>query len=177
MNKSNGFVLWLTGLSGSGKSTLAKAIREKCCSQRHVIILDGDEVRAGLCSDLQYTDSDRTENVRRLSEVATLCADSGAIVIVAAISPFHVDRMQARGRIGAHRFMEIFCHCQFEICRQRDVKGHYRRALAGEIAHFTGVSSPYEVPTEPDLVLDTAGSLDDCLMSVMGALIARKMFS
>ena len=173
MKSHSGFVVWLTGLSGAGKSTLANLIARRLSNERHVIVLDGDEIRAGLCCDLGYTDKDRKENIRRISEVAKLCADSGAIVLVAVISPFRHDRSEARAKIKNQRFMEVFCNCPIEICKERDVKGFYRRALAGEIKNFTGISSSYEAPTEPDLVLNTADSLDQCVLTMMNALVTR----
>lgn len=158
LNGHRGGVLWLTGLSAAGKSTLAMAaMRLLFARGRQVYVLDGDNVRHGLNRDLGFTPEARAENIRRLAETAKLMADAGLIVLVAAISPAQADRDHARGIIGSG-FHEIFVSADLDICRSRDPKGLYKRALAGEIANFTGVSAPYEVPRQADLVLDT-GSL------------------
>jgi adenylylsulfate kinase len=179
MNKNGGFVLWFTGLSGSGKSTLIKAVDNWLSTIGLCAIgLDGDQLRQGLCSDLGFSREDRKENARRISEVAKLCADSEAIVLVALISPFRADRRQAREIVGGRRFIEIYCDCPMDVCRERDVKGLYRRALAGEVRNFTGISSPYEAPVEPELILKTA-VLDEgeCLQLIMNVLAERGILS
>ena len=150
-------VLWFTGLSGSGKSTLARTMDGWL--QQHAFptcLLDGDTIRRGLCRDLGFSAADRQENIRRISEVAKLFVDAGTITLTACISPFRADRQKARERIGRANFIEIYCRCPLEICEQRDVKGMYKRARAGLIADFTGISSPYEEPDSADLVLETA---------------------
>ncbi len=154
MNRSH--VLWLTGLSGSGKTALAHAVQESlAASNFQVVCLDGDKIRQGLSSDLGFSREDRKENIRRISEMAKLLADTGKIVLVSVISPYEADRLQAKTIIGAERFSEIYVSCPLEVCIQRDVKGLYRRAIAKEIPEFTGISSPYEEPTEPALKLNT----------------------
>ncbi len=156
LNGHRGGVLWLTGLSAAGKSTVAMAaMRQLFARGRQVYVLDGDNVRHGLNRDLGFTPEARTENIRRLAETAKLMADAGLIVMVAAISPAQADRDHARGIIGPG-FHEIFVSADLDTCRTRDPKGLYKRALAGEIANFTGVSAPYEVPRQADLVLDTS---------------------
>ncbi len=150
-----GGIFWLTGLSASGKSTLAMraeaALQEKGL---HAYVLDGDNVRCGLCRDLSFSDEDREENIRRVSEVAALMADAGLIVISAFISPFKLGRENARA-VSSAPFHEVYIKADIETCERRDPKGLYKKARAGEIKNFTGIDSPYEVPETPDLVLDT----------------------
>ena len=151
----SGAVVWLTGLSGAGKSTLAMALERRLFSRgMFVFVLDGDNVRHGLNSDLGFSDRDRAENIRRVGEVAALFAQAGAIVITAFISPFTADRRGARAAAGK-RFHEIYVKASLETCERRDAKGLYKRARAGEIAEFTGITSPYEPPEKPELVIDT----------------------
>lgn len=151
-----GLVVWFTGLSGSGKSTLAQAVSALLRDRGYgTCVLDGDRVRQGLCADLGFSSADRTENIRRIGEVAVLMAEAGLIVLVAVISPFQADRQRVRQRVAPGRFIEIYCDCPIEVCEQRDVKGLYRRARAGEIEAFTGISSPYEPPLDPELSLPT----------------------
>ncbi len=155
-NGHKGAVLWCTGYSGSGKSTVAKAlVRELFASGCQVMMLDGDNVRHGLCGDLGFSDRDRTENIRRVAETAKLFYEQGNIVVCTFISPFRADRAFARGIMPQGAFHEVFVKCDLEVCRRRDPKGLYRKAEAGEIAEFTGVSSPYEAPEAPELVLET----------------------
>lgn len=155
-NGHRGCVLWLTGLSGSGKSTIATELeRELFNLGRHVYILDGDNIRHGLCSDLGFTPEDRTENIRRIGEVAKLFADAGVICITAFISPYRADRELARKILPRGRFFEVFINAPVDICEQRDPKGLYAKARAGEIKNFTGVSAPYEAPASPELELRT----------------------
>jgi adenylyl-sulfate kinase len=147
-----GCVLWFTGLSGSGKSTLANALDAEL-HQRGVktVLLDGDNVRHGLCGDLGFSAEDRHENLRRVAEVAKLMADAGLVVLTAFVSPYRSDRDRARAVVGAPRFAEIFVDAPLEVCAQRDVKGLYAKAQAGLIPDFTGVNSPYEAPVAPEL--------------------------
>lgn len=148
--------LWFTGLSGSGKSTLAHALEARLAATGHLAcVLDGDNLRHGLCSDLGFSAEARTENIRRAAEVARLFVDSGLIVITAFISPFLADRAAARTRIGP-AFIEVFVDPGLATCEARDPKGLYQRARAGLLPAFTGISSPYEPPTDPDLRLDTS---------------------
>lgn len=150
-----GGVLWLTGLSGAGKSTLALAAEQALHGLGYqVYVLDGDNVRSGLNADLGFSPGDRHENIRRVAEVAALFAQSGTLVLTAFISPYRADRESARGSIG-DAFHEVFVSADLETCEARDPKGLYRRARAGEIPEFTGISAPYEVPSSPDLVVAT----------------------
>ena len=172
-------VLWFTGLSGSGKSTLAHAIEERLYKNGiSTYVLDGDNVRHGLCSDLSFTDSDRVENIRRISELAKLLTDAGIITLTAFISPFKVDRDEARKRMPHGDFLEIYCQCPIEICEQRDVKGLYKKARAGEIPFFTGIDSPYEAPVGPELVINTSDvSLEDSVQEVLNLLMRHGVIS
>lgn len=151
-----GCVVWLTGLSGSGKSTVARALEKSLIGHGHAAyVLDGDNVRHGLNSDLGFTPRDRTENIRRIGEVAGLFADSGIIAISAFISPYRADREGARQAARPHAFIEVFLDVPIEICESRDPKGLYKRARAGEISDFTGIDAPYERPETPEVTLRT----------------------
>ncbi len=159
-NKHKSFVLWFTGLSGSGKSTLANAVEKKLFEMNYnVTVLDGDNVRHGLCSDLGFTEEDRNENMRRVGEVSKLFVEAGTIVLAAFVSPYRKDREQVRSRLPHGDFYEVYCQCDLEVCEERDPKGLYARARKGEIANFTGVSAPYEEPIKPDLVVNTSTML------------------
>ena len=167
-------VIWLTGLSGSGKSTIAHAVEERlhrCGVSTYV--LDGDNVRHGLCRDLGFSKQDRCENMRRAAEVAKLFVDAGTIVITAFISPFAEERQHARAIVGERDFLEVYCRCPIEVCEQRDVKGLYRRARAGDIRQFTGISSPYEAPSDADLTIDTTHPPELCVNAVISLLFER----
>lgn len=156
-NAHKSVVLWFTGLSGSGKSTLAHAVEEQLFQNGfNTFVLDGDNVRHGLCSDLGFSDKDRKENIRRISETAKLLLEAGVITLTAFISPFKAERAIARSLMPHGDFIEIHCYCPLEICEQRDVKGLYKKARLGEIKDFTGISSPYEAPENPDLKIDTS---------------------
>jgi len=170
--KHKGAVLWLTGLSGSGKSTIAKSVEAKLfASGCNAVTVDADNLRMGLCSDLGFSQEDRAENVRRISEVAKLLLDSGTIVLVACLSPYSRDRELARSIIGGADFYEVFISCPMDICRSRDPKGLYRKAVAGEISSFSGFTSPYQPPTEPALRLDSSEmSIDDEVSAVIALL-------
>ena len=149
-------VFWMTGLSGSGKSTIANALQNELFQKGYqVYVLDGDNVRGGLNKDLDFSDGGRIENIRRISEVAKLFADAGFVVITAFISPFQSDREQAKNIIGSEYFCEVFVDTPLEICEQRDVKGLYKKARAGEIPNFTGIGSAFEKPKAADVVLRT----------------------
>jgi adenylyl-sulfate kinase len=170
-----GAVIWITGLSGAGKSTIGNAL-EVALHQRHVrtYLLDGDNMRLGLNSDLGFSDADRIENVRRIAEVARLMVDAGMVVICAAISPFARERQAARERIGAERFVEVFIDTPLATCEARDPKGLYHKARAGQIADFTGVSSPYEAPHDPEVRIDGAATtVADAVGILVGFLQAR----
>jgi adenylylsulfate kinase len=177
LNHHQSVLLWFTGLSGAGKSTLAHALEEKLYQMGyHTFVLDGDNVRHGLCGDLGFSHEDREENIRRISEVANLFVEAGVIVLTAFISPFLADRQKARELVGED-FVEIYCRCPVTVCEDRDVKGLYRRARAGEIKEFTGISSPYEEPDNPELVIDTATkSLDECVEQILNYLVKRGVY-
>ena len=173
--KQNGHrsaILWFTGLSGAGKSTLAHAVEERLYQLGcRTYVLDGDNVRHGLCGDLGFSAADRSENIRRIGEVAKLMIDAGVIALTAFISPFRADRERVRGMVMHGEFIEIYCHCPVEVCETRDVKGLYQRARAGEVKDFTGISSPYEAPLKPELTVDTATQpLDVCVTQVLDYL-------
>jgi len=162
-------LLWFTGLSGSGKSTIANAL-DVALHERgyHTFLLDGDNVRHGLCSDLGFSDEDRVENIRRIGEVSKLFADSGLIVLSAFISPFVSDRRMVRKLFPAGEFIEVFMDTPLDTCEERDPKGLYKKARAGEIKRFTGIDSPYEAPPHPEVRLDTSTmSVDQCVEALI----------
>jgi len=151
-----GVVIWFTGLSGSGKSTLANEVEAYLFERgRHTYILDGDNIRHGLNKDLGFSPEDREENIRRIGEVAHLFAQAGVVVMTAFISPYRADREAARKLNREGEFIEIYCRCALEECERRDTKGLYKKARAGEVKEFTGISAPYEEPAQPELILDT----------------------
>ena len=177
-NDQNGHksvVLWFTGLSGAGKSTLAHAVEEELHQLScRTIVLDGDNVRHGLCSDLTFIDSDRKENLRRIAEMSKLFVEAGVITLAAFISPFKEDREKVRNLMPQGDFLEVFVDCSIEVCEKRDVKGMYKRARAGEILNFTGISSPYETPDDAELVIKTdSKTLEESVDEVMKMLIDR----
>ncbi|MCL4377579.1 MAG: adenylyl-sulfate kinase [Actinobacteria bacterium] len=150
-------VVWFTGLSCSGKSTIANALEERLNKMgHHTYLLDGDNIRHGLNKDLGFSEKDRNENIRRISEVAKLFVDAGIITLCAFISPFKETRKKVRGLFESGEFIEVFIDAPLEVCEQRDTKGHYKKARSGEIREFTGISSPYEPPDNPEVHLDTA---------------------
>lgn len=169
-------VVWLTGLPGSGKTTVARAIESVLFAGGHdVILLDGDDLRHGLNSDLGFLPADRTENIRRAGEVARLLFDNGAIVLCAFVSPYQTERARVRSLWPPDRFIEVFVKADIETCRRRDPKGHYQRASRGEIRQFTGVSAPYEEPVNPELVLDTARiTVDESAEQIIGLMRLRQ---
>lgn len=173
-----GAVVWFTGLSGSGKSTLAHAVEAELLAAGHAAyVLDGDNLRHGLCKDLGFSDADRSENVRRIGHVAALLADAGLCVLASLISPFRADRAGVRQAVGA-TFVEVFVDAPLATCEQRDPKGLYRRARGGEITGFTGIDSPYEPPTAPDLHLATgARSVAQCTAQVVELLRQRGLLA
>ena len=168
-------ILWFTGLSGAGKSTLANAVNQALFERGlATYVLDGDNVRHGLCKDLGFSDADREENIRRIGEVAKLFLDSGVIVLTAFVSPFRADRDKARALVDEGDFIEVFCSADLGVCEERDTKGLYAKARAGEIKEFTGISSPYEAPEKPELSVDTgAAALEACVDQVVNSLIER----
>ena len=174
-----GAVVWLTGLSGSGKSTLAHALERRLSEQRRLVyVLDGDNLRHGLCGDLGFSPEDRTENIRRAAEAAALLADTGALVFASFISPYRADRQKVKETVersmGDGRFVEVFVDAPLEVCEQRDPKGLYKRARKGEIPQFTGIDAPYEAPEQPDVHVKTGElSLEEAAAVVDKALAER----
>jgi len=174
-NNHKSVVIWFTGLSGSGKSTLAHAVEEELYQIGcRTIVLDGDNIRHGLCSDLDFDNESRKENIRRIGEVAKLFIESGVITLTAFISPFKEERDKVRRLFANQDLIEIYVKCPVSVCETRDVKGMYKKAKANEIKNFTGVSSPYEAPESPDLIVDTdQETLDESVGKVLGVLINR----
>jgi adenylylsulfate kinase len=171
-NGHRGGLFWFTGLSGAGKSTLAHSVEEMLYLKGYrTYVLDGDNVRHGLCADLSFSDEDRKENIRRIGHMSMLYVEAGIIVLTAFISPFRADRDNVR-KIGGADFHEIYCKCSLEVCEDRDVKGLYKRARAGEIPDFTGISSPYEEPEFADLTIDTENRLEKCTDEVFDYIAA-----
>lgn len=157
LNGQRPFIIWFTGLSGSGKSTLAGALENILYEQGYrCYLLDGDNVRHGLCKDLGFSDEDRVENIRRIGEVGKLMLDAGMIVIAAFISPFRSDRDMVRNMVEPTEFIELYLDVPLEVCEQRDPKGMYKKARRGDIKFFTGISSPYEPPLHPELTIDSS---------------------
>ena len=155
-NKHRGIVLWFIGLSGSGKSTLANGLQAKLFENDfNAIVLDGDNTRLGINKDLGFSEKDRNENIRRVAEISKLFVETGHIVINAFISPFEINRIQARNIISDTDFLEVYIDSSISACENRDVKGLYKKARAGEINDFTGISSPFEAPVKPDIVVKT----------------------
>lgn len=177
-NGHHGAIIWFTGLSGSGKSTLAHAVEEVLHQQGcQTFVLDGDNVRHGLCGDLGFSEKDRQENIRRIGEMAKLFVEAGMIVLTAFISPYRADRNRVRNLVKQVQFVEIYCNTPIEVCETRDVKGLYKKARAGEIAEFTGISSLYEVPETPELILNTGvSSLESCVQQVLDEITNRRIF-
>jgi len=172
-NGHHGGVLWFTGLSGSGKTTLALELERRLFNMGHqAYVLDGDNIRHGLCSDLGFSPVDRAENIRRIGEVAALFADAGYIVMTAFISPYESDRRLAAGATR-EPFHTIYLKADVAACEQRDPKGLYRKARAGEIADFTGISAPYEAPLAPDLAVDTASQSVEQSIQMLLAYVNR----
>ena len=161
--------LWMTGLSGAGKSTLANALEQELNKMgKHTYILDGDNLRHGLNSDLGFNEADRNENVRRTAEAAQLMVDAGLIVIVGLISPFKQERDWARSLFKDNQFKEIYISTSLQECEQRDIKGLYKKARKGEVKDFTGIDSPYEPPENPDVIIDTQDkSVSDCVQFIL----------
>lgn len=172
-NGHRGAIVWFTGLSGSGKSTLAHAVEEALHHQGcSTFVLDGDNVRHGLCGDLGFSAKDRQENIRRIGEMAKIFMEAGVIVLTAFISPYCADRERVRGIVEHGDFIEIYCDTPIEICESRDVKGLYKKARAGQLAEFTGITSPYEVPENCELTVHTGtAELDVCVQQVIDKMI------
>lgn len=177
LNGHKAVVLWFTGLSGSGKSTLAHAVEqvlyEKGC---RTIVLDGDNVRHGLNKNLGFSPEDREENIRRIGEVAKLFTDAGVIALTAFISPYRADRDKARALVKEGEFVEVYLKCALDVCEERDIKGLYKKARAGEIKEFTGISAPYEEPLNPEVVVDTGvENLKESAQKVLAFLEEREI--
>lgn len=173
-NGHGAVVLWFTGLSGAGKSTIAHATEERLHQLGcRTYVLDGDNVRHGLCGDLGFTVEDRHENIRRIGEMSKLFADAGIVTLTAFISPLRADRERVRRLVGTD-FLEIYCRCPVEVCEERDVKGLYRKARAGEIKDFTGISSPYEEPDNPELIIDSSRMAVEESVAAVLALLQRR---
>ena len=166
--EQNSMLLWFTGLSGSGKSTIANALEQKLHAEGYkTYALDGDNIRKGINSDLDFSPEGRKENIRRIAEVANLMVDSGIIVLAAFVSPYKKDRENISHIVGNDNFVEIFVNTSLEECEKRDVKGLYKKARAGEIKDFTGVNAPYEAPDSPDVeVVTDALSVDECVLKI-----------
>lgn len=172
LNGHKSAILWFTGLSGSGKSTLAHAVEDTLYKRGiRTYVLDGDNVRKGLNKDLGFSDADRTENIRRIGEVSKLMVDAGIMTLTAFISPFIKDRNIVRELVQVGDFIEIYCKASLQVCEQRDPKGLYKKARAGEIPEFTGINSPYEPPENPEIVLATdEQTIEECIGQVIGYL-------
>lgn len=168
-------VLWFTGLSGSGKSTLADALEQRLMKEGlKTYLLDGDNIRFGLNKNVDFSDEGRKENIRRIGEVAKLFVDAGIVVLTAFVSPFKSDRQAVRELLGPGEFIEVFVDTPIEICEQRDVKGLYKKARAGEIKDFTGISSPYEAPDKAEVVIKTANrTIEDCIEEIVKYVILK----
>jgi adenylylsulfate kinase len=170
-----GCVLWFAGLSGSGKSTIARALEKSLISGGHLAyVLDGDNIRHGLNAGLGFSEEDRAENLRRISEVAGLFADCGVLCITAFISPLRAHRARARDIIGQERLLEVYVSTPLEVCEARDVKGLYRKARAGELPEFTGISSPFEAPEAPAIALDTTTRTVSACVDAVEEMLRRR---
>jgi len=178
-NNHKSRVLWFTGLSGSGKSTIANATEKLLFDKGfQTYILDGDNVRMGLNKDLGFSPEHRTENIRRITEVAKLFADSGSLVLTAFISPYLEDRLQAREIIGKEDFIEIYIKADLSVCESRDPKGLYKKARAGEIKGFTGIDAPYEAPKNPELIIESDKyDVDTCAEKIVDFLIRKNIIN
>ncbi|MBU3007912.1 adenylyl-sulfate kinase [Cobetia amphilecti] len=171
-NKQKPCIIWFTGLSGAGKSTAANALERQLFAMGYnTYLLDGDNVRHGLCGDLGFSEDDRAENIRRVGEVAKLMVDAGMITLVSFISPFQADRQTVRDMVGTDEFIEVFVNTPISVCEERDPKGLYRKARAGEISDFTGISSPYEAPENPEIEINTGElSLEQTALKLVNQL-------
>ena len=175
-NRHNSIILWFTGLSGSGKSTIAHAVEEQLFKQGfRTFVLDGDNVRHGLSSNLGFSEEDRKENIRRVGETAKLMLEAGIITLTAFISPYRQDRERVKIMMSPGDFIEIYCEATLETCERRDVKGYYKKARAGIIKNYTGIDSPYEIPDNPELTLNTDNqTLEESVQAVL-ALLKQKV--
>jgi adenylylsulfate kinase len=178
MNGHKSINIWFTGYSGSGKSTLAHALEKRLYDMKcHTFVFDGDNVRHGLCKDLGFSTEDRRENIRRITEMVKLFLEAGLIALTAFIAPFQEDRDIIKSRLGPDNYIEVYCDCPLHICEERDIKGIYKKARQGLIKDFTGISSPYEPPQSPDIVLQTnSQTIDACIDQLMHLLKSRSVF-
>ena len=178
-NGHKSVILWFTGLSGAGKSTIAHALEESLYQLgANTYVLDGDNVRHGLCGDLGFSDQDRNENIRRIGELAKLFIDGGVIALTAFISPFCADRQKARELVEEGDFIEVFVKCPLDVCESRDPKGLYKKARAGLIKGYTGISSPYEEPENPEIVIDTSThDIDQCVSVILDYLRQKEIIT
>jgi adenylylsulfate kinase len=179
MNGHKSVIIWFTGLSAAGKSTIAHALEDKLHKNKiRTYVLDGDNVRQGLCKDLGFSDEDRKENIRRIGEISLLMMDSGVIVLTAFISPFIEDRKIVRELAKEGEFIEVYCSAPLDVCESRDVKGIYKKARSGEISDFTGISSPYEEPLNPEIVLDTGNlSIEESVNNIISFLNEKQIIN
>ena len=179
LNNHKSVIVWFTGLSGSGKSTIAHSVEERLHQAGcRTFVFDGDNVRHGLCANLTFSKEDRHENIRRIGEMSKLFIEAGVIALTAFISPFQKDRDRVRAMVSENDIIEVYCDSPLEVCEERDVKGLYKKARAGEIKNYTGISAPYEKPQHPDLILDTAGdSIETNVEKVLEFLEKRHIFS
>lgn len=173
----NSFVLWFTGLSGSGKSTLAESLTKKLYLEKiHCYMLDGDNVRLGINSDLDFSEIGRKENIRRIAEISKLFVDSGEVVLSSFVSPYLEDRENAKQIIGKENFVEVFVNTPLEVCERRDVKGLYKKARSGVILNFTGITDPYEVPQNPEIEINTDNKSIEYCTEILYRLIKEKLY-
>ena len=177
LNNHKSVVIWFTGLSGAGKSTLAHSVEEILFSKGcRTYVLDGDNVRHGLTSNLGFSNEDRKENIRRIGEVTKLMMEAGLIILTAFISPFREDRIAVRNLISDGDFIEIYCKASLETCEARDLKGLYKRARLGEIKNYTGINSPYEIPDNPELIIDIdKESLEESVSKIVSFLQTKSI--
>jgi len=176
-SSQKGAIVWLTGYSGAGKTTLGAGLTRKLYESGFLVyMLDGDQVRQGLNSDLDFSSEDRSENIRRIGEVAKLFADAGFLTVVAFISPFREGRDRVRAGVQQGRFVEVFVDCSLEVCEERDTKGLYKKARSGDLKEFTGISSPYENPLCPEVHLRTDETgIDECVNKIIGHMVEAKI--
>lgn len=177
-NNHHSYVLWFTGLSGSGKSTVANAVAKRLFEDKtNSYVLDGDNIRFGINKDLGFSDEDRKENIRRIGEVSKLFVDSGQVVLTAFISPFREDRDRVRALLEENEFIEVYIKCSIEACEARDPKGLYEKARKGIIKDFTGISSPYEEPLHPEIIVDTEKhSIEECVEQIVQYLKEKEYY-
>jgi adenylylsulfate kinase len=170
-------VIWFTGLSGSGKTTIADLVEKTLYQQAiHTFSLDGDNIRKGINNDLGFSEEDRTENIRRIAEIAKLMSEAGLIVLSAFVSPFEKDRNKVRDLVGTEKYIEVFVNTPIEECEKRDVKGLYAKARKGEIKDFTGISSPYEAPQNPDIEINTTNITPETAAEMIVQLLKKRKF-